>query len=130
MIFDEGVHDLDVYIAPKPNGSLIVGATKAEAGFDTSVSVGGVLHLLDIATRLIPDLAQCAIERTWAGLRPKTPDSRPLLGRVPSWENVTLACGHGGFGITMSAITGEALADLLATGQAPAVIGPFAPRAG
>ena len=130
MIFDEGVYDLDVYIAPKPNGSMIVGATKAEVGFDTSVSVGGVLHLLDVATRLIPDLAQCVIERTWAGLRPKTPDSRPLLGRVPSWENVALACGHGGFGITKSAITGEALADLIATGQAPAVIGPFAPRAG
>ncbi len=61
-------------------------------------------------------------------LRPKTPDSCPLLGRFPSWENVTLAAGHGGFGITMSALTEEAIAGLIATGQASMVISPFAPH--
>lgn len=128
MIFDEGVYDIDVYISPKPNGILLIGATKSEVGFDTSASAGGVLHLLDVATHILPDLAHCAIERVWAGLRPKTPDSRPLLGRVPNWENIILACGHGGFGITMSAVTGEAIADLIVTGQPSAVIRPFTPR--
>ncbi|GHO59289.1 glycine oxidase ThiO [Ktedonobacter robiniae] len=130
MIFDEGVYDIDVYISPKPNGTVVIGATKAEVGYDTSVSVGGVLHLLDVATRLIPALAHCTIERTWAGLRPKTPDSRPILGRIPAWENVTLATGHGGFGVTMSALTGECIAHLIASGQTSEVIGPFAPRLG
>jgi glycine oxidase len=128
IIFDEGIVDEDIYIAPKPNGTLIVGATKADVGFDISVSAGGALHLLQAATRLSPTLAHCPIQRMWAGLRPKTPDSRPLLGPVPSWENVVIASGHGGFGVLLSAITGETVAELVITGRAPEIIRPFVPR--
>ena len=88
IIFDEGIFDEDIYIAPKPNGFVVVGATKADVGFDTSVSAGGVLHLLTVATQLLPALASCPIHRMWAGLRPKTLDSRPLLGPIPPWENM------------------------------------------
>ena len=128
IVFDEGIFDEDIYIAPKQDGTVIVGATKADVGFDTAVSAGGVQHLLDVATRLLPALAQCPIVRMWAGLRPKTPDSRPLLGPVPGWHNVTVASGHGGFGITLSVITGETIAELVTTGQDPAIIYPFAPE--
>jgi glycine oxidase len=128
IIFDEGVWDEDVYIAPKPDGTVIVGATKADVGFDTTVSAGGAQHLLDVAIRLLPALANCPIARMWACLRPKTPDSRPLLGPLPGWSNVTAACGHGGFGVTLSIVTGEAIAELIATGQYPEIIRPFAPQ--
>ena len=128
IIFDEGVIDEDVYIAPKPDGTVIIGATKADVGFDISVSAGGVQHLLDVAIRLLPALATCPIVRMWACLRPKTPDSRPLLGALPGWSNLTAACGHGGFGITLSIVTGEAIAELVATGQCPEFIRPFAPQ--
>lgn len=128
IIFDEGVFDEDIYIAPKPNGIIVVGATKTDVGFDTSVSAGGALHLLNVATQLMPALAHCSIQRMWAGLRPKTPDSRPLLGPIPSWENVIIASGHGGFGILLSTITGETIAELITTGQAPEIICPFAPK--
>ncbi|MFL5652761.1 MAG: glycine oxidase ThiO [Ktedonobacteraceae bacterium] len=128
IIFDEGIFDEDIYIAPKPNGTIVVGATKADLGFDTSVSAGGALHLLNVATPLMPALAHCSIERMWAGLRPKTLDSRPLLGPLPSWENVSIASGHGGFGILLSAITGETIAELITTGQAPEIIRPFTPK--
>lgn len=127
IVFDEGIVDQDIYIAPKPDGTVVVGATKADAGFDLSVSAGGIHHLLQVAFQLVPTLAGCAVERIWAGLRPKTPDSRPLLGPVPGWENVIVASGHGGFGITLSIITGETIAELLVTGQAPEVIRPFSP---
>jgi len=128
IIFDEGVWDEDVYIAPKPDGTVIIGATKADVGFDTSVSAGGVQHLLDVAIRLLPALANCPIARMWACLRPKTPDSRPLLGPLPGWSNVTVASGHGGFGVTLSIVTGETIAELVATGQYPEIIRPFAPQ--
>ncbi|MBA2391410.1 MAG: glycine oxidase ThiO [Ktedonobacteraceae bacterium] len=129
IIFDEGLYDEDIYIAPKPNNGLIIGATKADVGFNTSVTAGEILHLLDVGTRLVPALEQCEITRTWAGLRPKTPNSRPILGAVPGWENVFVASGHGGFGIMLSAITGETLAEQIATGHIPDIIRPFQPEA-
>lgn len=128
IIFDEGVFDEDIYIVPKPNGTVVVGATKADVGFDPSVSAGEVLHLLTVATQLLPALANCPIHRMWAGLRPKTLDSRPLLGPIPPWENVTIASGHGGFGVLLSAITGETIAELVTTGRAPEIIRPFVPK--
>jgi glycine oxidase len=127
IVFDEGIFDQDIYLAPKPDGTVIVGATKADVGFDLSVSAGGVQHLLHVAFQLAPALADCAVERLWSGLRPKTPDSRPLLGPAPGWENVIVASGHGGFGITLSIITGETIAELLVTGQSPEIIRPFFP---
>lgn len=128
IIFDEGVYDEDVYVAPKPDNTVIIGATKADVGFDTSVTAGGIQHLLDVALRLLPTLANSPFVRTWAGLRPKTPDSRPVLGFLPPWANVTIAGGPGGFGITLSIVIGEAIAELVTTGQCPAIIQPFAPQ--
>lgn len=128
IIFDEGIFDEDIYIAPKLNGTVVVGATKADVGFDISVSAGGVLHLLTVATQLLPALAHCPIHRMWAGLRPKTPDSRPLLGPIPSWENVVIASGHGGFGVLLSTITGEMVVELVTTGTIPEIIRPFVPK--
>jgi len=122
------IFDGDIYIAPKPNGIVLIGGTKAEVGFDTSVSAGGTLQLLQVATQLVPELATCSVQRMWAGLRPKTSTLHPLLGPIPSWENATVASGHGGFGIMLSAITGESIATLIATGTTPQVISLFAPK--
>jgi glycine oxidase len=114
------------YLAPKQDGTVVVGATKEEVGFDKQLTAGGVAWLLRTANRLIPSLEQSAIERMWAGLRPKTPDNLPILGPAPGWENVTLATGHGSVGIMLSAITGQTLAKLLITEVAPELIRPFA----
>jgi glycine oxidase len=127
IIFDEGLFDEDIYIAPKPNNGLIIGATKADVGFNTSVTAGEIYHLLDVGTRLIPALEHSSILRMWAGLRPKTPNSRPILGTVPGWTNVSVASGHGGFGILLSAITGETIAEQIASGHTPDIISPFQP---
>ena len=114
------------YLAPKQDGTVVVGATREEVGFDKQLTAGGVAWLLSTASRLIPSLEQSAIERMWAGLRPKTPDNLPILGAAPGWENVVLATGHGSVGIMLSAITGKALAELLVSGVAPELIRPFA----
>ncbi|HCJ36087.1 MAG TPA: hypothetical protein DHV65_17545, partial [Ktedonobacter sp.] len=61
----------------------------------------------------------------WSGLRPKTPDNLPILGKAPNWRNVTLAVGHGSIGIALSAITGRSIAEVVTTGNVPAILVPF-----
>jgi glycine oxidase len=112
------------YLAPKGN-NIIVGATKEEVGFDTSVTDQGQSWLTQTATRLVPSLNQSSIERVWAGLRPKTPDSWPILGPTPQWENVTLATGHNSIGIILSAITGQMIAECVTRRYVPNTIHPF-----
>ena len=114
------------YLAPKQDGTVVVGATREEVGFEKHLTAGGVAWLLSTAGRLIPSLEPSAIEQMWTGLRPKTPDNLPILGQATGWENVTLATGHGSVGIMLSAITGQTIAELLTTGATPALIRPFA----
>ena len=113
------------YLAPKQDGTIVVGATKEEVGFEKQLTAGGVAWLLSSAMHLVPALEQCAIDRMWTGLRPRTPDNQPILGRAPGWENVTLATGHGSVGIMLSAITGRTIAELITTGTPPELIRPF-----
>ncbi|HET8845171.1 MAG TPA: FAD-binding oxidoreductase, partial [Ktedonobacteraceae bacterium] len=64
-------------------------------------------------------------ELTWAGLRPGTPDRRPILGPVPGWENVSLAVGHNSVGVLLSPLTGKAIAELVSAGHTTEIIRPF-----
>jgi glycine oxidase len=113
------------YLAPKTDGTIFVGATRDDVGFDCSTTLEGIAWLRQAAQNLAPTLETCELQRSWAGLRPQTPDSRPLLGPAPGWENVILACGHGGFGMLLSAITSQLVAELLTTGHLPPLIAPF-----
>ncbi|SRR5579875_762261 len=113
-----------IYLAPRGD-KILVGATREERGFDTMTTQEGTSWLLSRATRLAPALHESRIEARWAGLRPKTPDSRPILGAVPAWENVLVAAGHNSVGIILSAITGQCIAEMATTGRAPAIIQPF-----
>lgn len=114
-----------VYLAPKPDGTVLVGATRDEVGFDTSTTVEGIAWLREAATHLVPGVGDSTVKRAWAGLRPQTPDARPVVGLAPGWENVVLACGHGGFGMLLSAITGQTVAEVVATGELPPILRPF-----
>lgn len=111
-----------VYLAPRVDGTIIVGTTQEDVGFDSSVTSEGIAFLLDAASKVAPSLAKSTVKNVWAGLRPRTPDTRPIIGTVPQWENVILASGHGGFGILLSIVTGQAVADLVVTGQLPSII--------
>jgi glycine oxidase len=113
------------YLAPKSGNTLIVGATKEEAGFNKQLTAGGIAWLLNTATRLVPSLESSPLDQMWAGLRPSTPDNQPILGPAPGWENVTLAVGHGSTGIMLSAITGKTIAELVVQGEVPQIVQPF-----
>ena len=123
ILFGEGV-----YLIPKPDGTIFAGATVEQVGFERHVTASGIAWLLSSALRLAPGLSDAPIVRMWTGLRPWSEDGRPLLGAAPGWENVTLATGHSGVGFETSAITGQSIAELLTSGQAPALIRPFAPE--
>jgi glycine oxidase len=114
-----------VYLAPKPDGTVFIGATRDEVGFDTSTTSEGITWLRDAAMHLAPAVGESVVKSAWAGLRPQTPDARPILGQAPGWENVVLACGHGGFGMLLSAITGQIMAEVITTDELPPIIQPF-----
>jgi glycine oxidase len=107
-----------VYLVPRLDGRLIVGATIEERGFDATVTAGGVHELLREAYRLLPDVAEMELVEAMAGLRPGTPDNLPLIGRG-ELDGLILACGHYRNGILLAPITGEAVAGLLAGNPLP-----------
>ncbi len=113
------------YLLPRGN-TVLVGATKEERGFDPTVTEQATSWLYATATQLVPALATSKIHATWAGLRPKTPDSHPIIGFLPVWENVLIAAGHNSVGVILSAITGQGVAEMITTGVVPPLLRPFA----
>ncbi len=109
----------DLYLVPKLDNTIYVGATVEQVGFDKSNTAGGLAWLLSHAIQLVPAFEHAAIANIWAGLRPMSQDTYPILGNVPGWENVILATGHGAGGFELSAITGKTIAELITTGQTP-----------
>jgi glycine oxidase len=102
-----------VYVVPRPDGRLIVGATVEEQGFDTAVTAGGVHELLREAYRLLPDVAEMELVEAAAGLRPGTPDNLPLVGES-GVDGLLWATGHYRNGILLAPLTANAVVDLLA----------------
>ncbi|HEU5141840.1 MAG TPA: glycine oxidase ThiO [Solirubrobacterales bacterium] len=102
-----------VYLVPRPDGRLIVGATVEEQGFDTAVTAGGVHELLREAYRLLPDVAEMELVEAAASLRPGTPDNLPLTGPAPV-EGLLWATGHYRNGILLAPLAAEAVATELA----------------
>jgi glycine oxidase len=101
-----------VYLVPRDDGRLIVGATVEERGFDCTVTAGGVHELLREAYRLLPDSAEMELVEAIAGLRPCTPDNLPLIGHG-ALEGLILATGHFRNGILLAPLTASGVAELL-----------------
>ncbi|MFF7575158.1 glycine oxidase ThiO [Streptomyces sp. NPDC008061] len=115
-----------VYLVPRENGELVVGATSEEMGWDTTVTAGGVYELLRDAHELVPGITELPLTETRAGLRPASPDNAPLLGPT-ALPGLHLATGHHRNGVLLTPVTGDAMAELLTTGELPTVARPFAP---
>ncbi len=110
-----------IYLVPRDDGRLIIGATQEERGFDTTVTAGGVHELLREAYRVLPDIAEMELAGTIAGLRPGTPDNLPIVGRG-AVDGLVLATGHFRNGILLAPITAEAIAATLAGTELPAAM--------
>jgi len=108
------------YLVPRRDGLILIGSTEEDAGFAKHTTIEGIAGLLDFAKSLVPSLAHAEVVRTWAGLRPESPDELPLLGPVPQFSNVFIGAGHFRSGLQMSPATGMILADLM-MGKTPAI---------
>ncbi|MER5909427.1 glycine oxidase ThiO [Streptomyces sp. NPDC001982] len=121
------VRGSQVYLVPRENGELVVGATSEELGWDTTVTAGGVYELLRDAHELIPGITELPLTETRAGLRPGSPDNAPLLGPT-GLDGLLLATGHFRNGVLLTPVTGDAMAHVLATGELPEEARPFTPK--
>ncbi|MFJ9420879.1 glycine oxidase ThiO [Streptomyces sp. NPDC101249] len=115
-----------VYLVPRENGELVIGATSEELGWDTTVTAGGVYELLRDAHELVPGITELPLTETLAGLRPCSPDNAPLLGPT-GLDGLLLATGHHRNGVLLTPVTGDALAHALACGELPDEARPFTP---
>jgi thiazole synthase len=109
----------DIYIVPRRDGRIVLGATSEAVGFRPHAPAAGINRLLHHAIALLAELAQFTLDETWWGYRPGTPDEAPILGPGPA-ANLTLAVGHHRNGILLTPITAQLVAQ--------AVVGQLDPR--
>ncbi len=113
------------YLVPRTRGRVIAGATEERAGFDAHTTEAGIGSLAAMAAALVPSLSAAPQHSIWAGLRPVSADGLPLLGRLPGWDNIHVAAGHGRNGILLTPLTGRLMAaHLLQDAALPAALSP------
>ena len=121
------IADRAVYLVPRGDGRVLAGSTEEDAGFANATTVEGVRSLLDGAVGLVPSLGEAEVTEVWAGLRPGTPDRRPILGPDPEVEGLVYATGHFRNGILLAPATAELVSDLI-LGRPPSIpLHPFSP---
>jgi glycine oxidase len=113
-----------VYLVPRRDGRLIVGATVEEKAFDTTLTAGGLLTLLEAAWRTIPAIEELPIGEMWVGHRPGSRDDAPILGPGPA-QGLVYATGHHRNGILLAPVTADAIAKLVLNGTVDPAIRPF-----
>lgn len=116
----------EVYLVPRTDGRILVGATVEEAGFDKRTDPDTIHRLRHAAVQLVPALAKARMLEAWAGLRPGSPDDLPILGatRTPGYF---VATGHFRDGILLTPVTARVMAQLITGGKPEYDISPFSP---
>ncbi|MDR0787407.1 MAG: glycine oxidase ThiO [Gemmatimonadota bacterium] len=115
----------DIYLVPRRDGRLLVGATSERVGFRRANTAGGMQRLTSAAVRLVPGLAERPVVSWWSGLRPATPDGLPVLGEDPAMPGVIYATGHYRNGILLAPVTGELVGGLVAGDGGGEELAPF-----
>ena len=115
------------YVVPWADGTVLVGATVEDVGFDESPTAEGVRGLLNAATALVPALGNAHFEEVRVGLRPKTVDELPIIGRSESMPRVFYALGHYRNGVLLAPLTASLVADLVIDRKERAELGLVRP---
>ena len=126
--FQHIIDGLGIYIVPRADGKILLGATVEYVGYDKTATVDGAKQMIDAGIAIAPQLAHSTFVQTWAGLRPYAKNG-PLLGYLLGYDNVVLASGHFKNGILLAPITGQLIAELLTTEQPSLPLEPFQPVA-
>ena len=118
------VYSHELYVVPRLDGRILLGATMEFAGFDSTVKAAGVHKLIAGCFGLLPDLERAEFDSAWAGLRPCTSDQLPILGTTPI-EGLHLATGHCRNGILLAPVTARVAADVITKGTSELDLSPF-----
>lgn len=113
-----------IYLVPRHDGQIIIGATSEDVGFTPNNTAAGVQSLLEAAIALYPPIQNWPTRESWWGFRPATPDEYPILGYGP-YSNLILATGHYRNGILLAPVTATLLADLVLRQQADPLLTHF-----
>jgi len=116
----------EVYLVPRSDGRILIGATVEDVGFDKHVGPETIKQMHGLAERLVPEIAHARIHETWAGLRPGTPDDLPILGES-SVRGYFIATGHFRNGILLAPVTAEIMSKLVRGEAAGHSIETFSP---
>jgi len=114
------------YLLPKDDGTVVVGATQEEAGFDATPTAGGIKTILENAWEMVPSIYDLPIERVEVGLRPGTRDHLPLVGATRI-HGLIMATGHFRHGILFAPTTADAVCRGILTGDFGEDVAAFAP---
>jgi glycine oxidase len=120
------VRGADVYLVPRADGEVVVGATSEERGPDRTVTAGAVHDLLRDALSVLPVAGELALAEVCAGLRPATPDNGPAVGPAGP-RGLLAATGHYRNGILLSPVTADAVLAHLTGGRPAPEWEPFSP---
>jgi glycine oxidase len=115
------------YLVPWDDGSVLVGATVEQVGFDERTTAGGVRGLIDQARLIVPGLEEAAFVGARAGLRPQTADGLPVIGASPALPSVIYATGHYRNGILLAPLTADLLAGALLDGHVDPLLAATSP---
>ena len=106
------------YVVPRVDGTVLVGATVEDVGFDERPTADGVRGLLEAVCKLLPAARTATFLEVRVGLRPATPDELPVIGADPEVPGLFHASGHYRNGVLLAPITATLIADLV-TGEPP-----------
>jgi glycine oxidase len=112
----------DCYVVPWRDGTVLVGATVEEVGFDERTTAAGVRDLLDAVCELLPEAWRATFIEARAGLRPATSDGLPIIGRSTETPGLIYATGHYRNGVLLAPLTAAVVADLILEGQEDPVL--------
>jgi glycine oxidase len=115
-----------VYLVPRDDNRIIVGATMEEAGYDKTVDPQVIHKLLECGAHLVPKIRNAPLLESWAGLRPATSTGLPLIGptKIPGYY---VAVGHLRNGILLAPLTARLLGQVIRGGKTPDLLKPFIP---
>lgn len=116
------------YLVGRHDGEILVGSTSARGVFEKSVSAESVALLLERALRIVPELRDSSLVRTWAGLRPCPTIRRPIIGPPRGYDNVILATGHHRSGILLAPITAQLVTEMILGAPTSVDVQPFCYR--
>ena len=105
------------YLVPWADGTLLVGATVEDAGFEERATVGGIRELMDAVSTLVPRAGLATFEGVRVGLRPATPDDLPIIGPSEALPNLMYATGHYRNGVLLAPLTAELVAGAIVDGR-------------